>query len=196
MYTKTLLFLSLAGAALAEPLPQADPTSDDFAALTSGSDAVPTFDSASYSSEMASLTSALNVYSDMPKLPPSIASILATAAPTDGSSLDPCATTEAAWVKNLPGSVKSAISSYDSALLSWYSAHSSELGPSYTGSITAGSCNGGAAATGTTAAPGSTNTQGSAASGTASPGSAARPTGAVAAGFAGVVGMVGLMIAL
>lgn len=243
MYTKTFLLFSLAGAALAEPIPQADPnSSDDFgAAATSGFGAVPSFDSASLSSELASVTAALSIYSDLPTLPASIASFFATAA-TDTSGLDPCATTEPGWLKSLPESVKSAFTSYESALESWYSEHSTDLPTtsSYTGSLpsytassytgliptyTGNACSSVAqtratptktgtpaatdgatgastgASTGsggeTTAAPASsTAAKGSAASGTSSHGSAARPTGAIAAGFAGLVGMVGLMVAL
>jgi hypothetical protein len=208
MYTKTLLLLSLAAAALAEPIPQA----------TTDLDAFPTsFDSASLESQLASLTAGLSIYSDMPTLPSSIESVLATAIPTGVEDEDPCATTEPAWLKNLPGDVKDALSSYETELASWYSEHSAELGgtDTFTGAIPTGDssfCTGGSqggaitpeatAASGgpagkTTAAPDSSSTaKGAAASSTNSPDAAARPTGAIAAGVAGVVGMVGVMLAL
>jgi len=203
MYRNALLLLSVTGAALAAPQPQDDTSSFDGAAF-----------SASLSSELASITAGAlpGIYSDMPTLAPSIESFLATVVPT-GTTEDPCATTEPAWLKNLPSSVKSALSSYDSAMLSWESKHSSELSTTFTAvipTITAAEfCathNGGSGPTPTqtggaggqtTAAAGSSNTaKGSAASGTNSSGRAAKPTGVVAAGFAGVVGMVGLMVAL
>jgi hypothetical protein len=179
MYTQTLLLvLSLAGVALSDPKPQIDTSSFD----------------------MSQFTSVDNIYSDMPTLPPSIASIIATAAPTGTTDSDPCATTLPAWYGNLPDSVQSELSSYNSAVQSWASEHSSELGDGYTAYASptgdfCGTRTGGAGPENTGAAEGTQTSDGSAAKGT-NTGAAARPTGAVAAAAAGVVGMVGLMVAL
>lgn len=75
------------------------------------------------------------IYSDMPSLPASIYDILETAIPndatatmTDGYSCNP--TTEA-FFGSLPADVQSALVSYNSGLLSWAFAHSSELGEGF-----------------------------------------------------------------
>lgn len=220
------------------PAPQI--TSAEDPTLTDSPDAFPTdFDSSSFDASLASLTAGLSIYSDLPTLPSSIESVLLTAIPTDTTD-DPCATTEPAWLKNLPNDVQAALTSYESALASWYSEHSSDLGSdtTYTGALptatddfsdfcssqsasgsasgsgsagTAGGVTSGPTATSaggkstaagasgsksTTAGGSSSTAKGTAASGTNSPGAGAKPTGAVAAGLAGVVGVFGVMMAL
>jgi len=198
MFTKSLLFgASLAALAAADPIPQAVPTS---------------FDPAALSSELASLTASLgslpsgvipglpSFYSDFPTLPASIESVLATAVPSSvlATETDPCALVT--WYSPLPASVKSALTSYESALASWDKAHSKELASlagtaSYTGTAPALVCtNTGAAAATATASSTAKNTGG--AGGSTANAAAPHATGAVAIGLAGAVGVLGLMAAL
>jgi hypothetical protein len=202
MFTKSLLFgASLAALAAADPIPQAVPTS---------------FDPAALSSELASLTASLgslpsgvipglpSFYSDFPTLPASIESVLATAVPSSvlATETDPCAfvTDAPQWYSALPASVKSALTSYESALLSWDKAHSKELASlagtaSYTGTAPALVCtNTGAAVATATASSTAKNTGG--AGGSTANAAAPHATGAVAIGLAGAVGVLGLMAAL
>jgi hypothetical protein len=221
MFAKTLLLgAGFAALALSEPIPQA-------AATTSfGDSAIPTtsFDDSALSSELASLSSAeafTTIFSDMPTLPASVESVLATAIPTTYATADlgcDIVTATPDWYKNLPAGVKSALSSYDNAWISWSKEHSAALASltsGYSFTVPAQVCTtGGAAVVGTTASTGSApkNTgsatgAGAGSTGTASSGSAAqstsskaaaapKQTGAVAVGFAGVVGVLGLMAAL
>jgi hypothetical protein len=127
------------------------------------------------------------------------------------------------WYASLPANVKSALTSYEYAFSTWYAAHSTDF-PSYTGTDTAtlsggnpfAGCtavtvavgsglsttvpvNGGGATTTGGSSPKSTGTgtsAGSAGVSSTSKAGAAAPTGAVAVGFAGLVGMLGLMVAL
>jgi hypothetical protein len=198
MFTKSLLFgASLAALAAADPIPQAVPTS---------------FDPAALSSELASLTASLgslpsgvipglpSFYSDFPTLPVSIESVLATAVPSSvlATETDPCALVT--WYSSLPASVKSALTSYESALASWDKAHSKELASlagtaSYTGTAPALVCtNTGAAVATATASSTAKNTGG--AGGSTANAAAPHATGAVAIGLAGAVGVLGLMAAL
>ena len=141
----------------------------------------------------------------MPTLPASIESILLTAVPTTAQTDIGCAiaTTTPGWYKSLPANVKSAISSYNLAYESWYSEHSAEFG-TLTQSIPAGCTAAAAQATETGNGNGGTTTSGgsggatktSSGSGTASTGGAPRATGALAAGVAGAVGVLGLLVAL
>lgn len=156
------------------------------------------------------------VTSDEPMLPSSVLEVLATAVPTSVLT-DPNFACEAAtgtpgWYKSLPADVKSALTSYESAAVSWYKEHSSVLaqftsglaaGPAACTAATngaktaAGATGSGAAATGTSGsgASGSSGSAATAASGSGN-GAMARPTGLVAAGLAGAIGALGLAIAL
>jgi len=233
MYTQTLILLSsVAGIVLAEPIPQAAATTSfDPSAFATDT---PDFDTSSFDSALDSALASFtgtgggipgvpSYYSDFPTPAPSLASIIASASPTDDTS-DPCATTDPAWVQNLPSDAQDAIHSYESAVASWASKHSSELAADATGPIVSDICNsdggsgsaptdtgaGGADVTSpsggqTTAAPGGSSGGAGGTTNTAkgnppktgtSSGLGSKPTGAVAAGFAGVVGMIGLMVAL
>ena len=124
---------------------------------------------------------------------------------------DPCAfvTNAPQWYNSLPASIKSAITSYESAVISWEKEHSAALAslnsgqPTYTGAAPGLVCtNTGAAVVAgkTTTASGAQNT-GSTATGTAagassSKAAAPRVTGVVGISFAGAVGVMGLMVAL
>jgi hypothetical protein len=205
MFTKSLLLgLGLAALALGDPIPQA-------AATTS-------YNPAAISSEIASLSSYeaefSSLYAGLPSLPASVQSVLATAFPTSlGTATDlacDIVTSQPAWYNSLPADVKSAFTSYESALASWSKAHSAQLAsltsgfslPTGAASFSIGVCsNTGAAVAGTTtknAGAGSTGTATSSgsASGSTSKGAAPRATGTVAVSFAGVVGVLGLMAAL
>ncbi|KAG9238258.1 hypothetical protein BJ875DRAFT_480502 [Amylocarpus encephaloides] len=193
MFTKSLLIALLAAHSLADPVPAPAPQAGDA--------------QSSLDAAVASATSLLNILSDIPTLPLSVASVLATAVPTGVQvSAVGCeiATATPGWYQSLPADVRSAFSSYQSAAQSWYSAHSSDLGvvstgvalpvapcmATGTGSAAAGA-GAGAGAGAATSAAGS----GGAASDT-SKGAAPRPTGAVVASLAGAVGVLGLMVAL
>jgi hypothetical protein len=217
MFTNALLLsASLAALVLSEPIPQAAATTDNLAAMESSALA-----------SLASLTTDLpglpSIYSDLPTLPASIESVLETAVPTSVlETEDPCAfvTDAPQWYNSLPANVKAALTSYESALVSWSKEHSAALasmnsgftadttgsmatGPALvctsTGAPAAGgkTTSSGAAkntgtATGAGAGAGSTGTVGS----SSSKGAAPRATGAVAVGLSGVVGVLGLMAAL
>merc|ERR1711964_908090 len=74
-------------------------------------------------------TSALGLLSDLPTLPASVQSVLATAVPESEltrTDLACIATATPDWYNDLPSDAKSAISSYETALSSWYSEHSSD----------------------------------------------------------------------
>lgn len=214
MFTKALLLgASLATLVLSEPIPQAAATTENFAALESSALA-----------SLASLTTGLpglpSIYSDLPSLPASIESVLETAVPTSVlTAEDPCSfvTDAPQWYNSLPANVKSALTSYESALISWSIEHSAALA-SLTSGFTTGTVgtapalvctntgapaaggkttSSGAAqntgtATGAGAGAGSTGSVGS----SSSKGAAPRATGAVAVGLSGVVGVLGLMVAL
>jgi hypothetical protein len=227
MFSKTFLLLNLVALTLAEPIPQA-------AATTSFSYAFPT---GSYSYSLpASLESQLSqasvlesIFSGAPTLPASIESAFVAAIPTTvtyaTNQVVNCelVTSAPEWYQSLPANVKSAITSYDSAILSWYEAHSAEIASaegtlSGTSTFTVPSCGAtitlattgattgkvttttGAGATGTgstTAKTGSSTANGSAASASStSKGAAPRATGAVALSAAGLAGVLGLMAAL
>jgi len=214
MFAKTILLgVSLVALVAAEPIPQAAaPTSYDPAAL---------------SSQLASLAAFTSIFSDLPTLPASVESVLETAVPSSyltGTATNiGCALITAIpdWYAHLPADVKSALTSYESAILAWSKEHSAALA-SLEGTATKGGytgspficTNGGAApaSTGTTTAAGKTTvttakgtdaagspTSGGSAAGTSSSKAGAvapRATGAMAASFAGVVGVLGLMAAL
>jgi hypothetical protein len=207
MFTKTILLSAgLAALALAEPIPQGAPTSTY------------SYDPAAISSELASLSSLeaiTSIFSDLPTLPSSIESVLATAVPTSVlTETNPCAyvTDAPQWYNSLPASVKSALTSYESALVSWSKEHSAALASLTTGNPATGvpayvCTNTGAAVVGGTTAATAKNTgtptagagstgSGSAAGSSSSKAAAPRATGAVAAGLAGAFGVLGLMAAL
>jgi hypothetical protein len=117
-----------------------------------------------------------NPLTDMPQLPSSLLSIVESAAPSNYLQ-NPCQT---GWIKSLPGNVQSQLSSYEIAIQSWWSAHSTE----FPASNVAGLCTNGVAAKNTAGGGGATT------------GAAPRPTGALAASFAGAVGLLGVMVAL
>ena len=220
MFAKAL-FLGVGLAALvnAEPIPQA-------AATTS-------YDPAALSSELASLSAQevafTSIFGDLPTLPPSVESVLATAVPStflDSTATEiGCALITAVpdWYAHLPGDVKSALTSYESALVAWSKEHSAALAslegtagsvtytgspfvctngaaaPAGTGTTTAGKTTGTTPkSTGSAGAAGSPTSSGSVAASTSSKAGAVAPraTGAMAASFAGVVGVLGLMAAL
>lgn len=168
-------------------------------------------DPAGISSMLASESSLESILSGMPTLPASVESVLLTAAPTSADTA--CETTTPGWYKSLPPDVKSALTSYESAWESWYTAHSSQLGIGMSTSMGLGLCSGAsAAATGTAKTASSTGTakatgtaSGASASGASATGTAgstssskagAAPTGVIGAGIAGVVGVLGIMAAL
>jgi hypothetical protein len=153
-----------------------------------------------------SLSSEMAMLSDMPTLPASVESVLETAIPTSILT-NPAAECSALngkepdWYKSLPGDVKSALTSYESALSSWAQDHSSLLN---TGTIAATGLTGcgatsaaaaAATATGTTAKGTQTSATAAGAQATGT-NAAARPTGAVVTGLAGAIGLLGLVIAL
>jgi hypothetical protein len=121
----------------------------------------------------------------MPTLPASLEAVIATAVPASvlsGALANPCELTGTpAWVKSLPTDVQSPLLAYESSVLAWYSANSATV------SGMAGLCKNGAS---NTAAGGSGNP------GQRSTGVAPRPTGAIGASLAGVVGILGVMVAL
>jgi hypothetical protein len=125
---------------------------------------------------------------------------------------DPCAfvTDAPQWYNSLPANVKSALTSYESALVSWSKEHSAALASLNSGFTTGTVATGPAlvcTSTGKPAAGGKTTSSGAAATGagagstgtvgnSSSKGAAPRATGAVAVGLSGVVGVLGLMVAL
>jgi len=220
MFSKTFLLLNLFALTLAEPIPQA--------AATTAFDSSYSFPTGSYSYSLpASLESQLSeasvlesILSGAPTLPASIESALIAAIPTTvtyaTNQIINCqlVTSAPEWYATLPANVKSAITSYDSAFLSWYEAHSAEIASvegtiSGTSTFTVPSCGATIATTAATTGKGATTTgagatgtgsstaNGSAGSGTStSKGAAPRATGAVALSAAGLAGVLGLMAAL
>lgn len=154
MFNKNIIVLSFAACVLADPVPrpapeiQSDVTTAPFPS-----------DNSALSSYLASLTAQ---FSGMPTLPASVESYLESAAATVSVEqlTDECAlpTSIPDYIATAPGYVKSALSSYDSALESWYSEHSTGFSlPSVTGTYTytpTGTCGGGAVGTTKTAASG------------------------------------------
>ncbi|KAG0646485.1 hypothetical protein D0Z07_7494 [Hyphodiscus hymeniophilus] len=220
----TFFLLGFAAFVLADPIPQAAATTD-LGSFTTDSGSSPS-DMASMSDSLASLSSLLSLESGMPTLASFAESVLLTAVPTDVQTGDLCQTTTPGWYKSLPGDVKSALSSYDSAFASWYSVHSTDLDLGLTSDLTAtlpgNVCAGtvfasatteptsaatpstgpSTAARGTTATITGTAATGSETAASGSPSSssstAAAPHATEAVGFsvAGIVGVLGLMAAL
>jgi hypothetical protein len=219
MFSKTFLLLNLFALTLAEPIPQA-------AATTSFDLSSFSFPTASYSlpasleSQLSQASLLESIFSGAPTLPASIESALIAAIPTTvtyaTNQVINCelVTSAPEWFQSLPANVKSVITSYDSAILSWYEAHSAEIASvegtiSGTSTFTVPSCGATIATTAATTGKGATTTgagatgtgsstaNGSAGSGTStSKGAAPRATGAVALSAAGLAGVLGLMAAL
>lgn len=191
MHAKQLILFSLtAVAALAEPVANRMERRQ--------------YSSVDYNSILAAASSEMAMLSGMPTLPASVESVLETAIPTSILT-NPAAECSALngkepdWYKSLPGDVKSALTSYESALSSWAKDHPFSTG-TVAGTVAATGLTGcgatgaaAAAATGTGGTQASATAAGAQATGT---NAAARPTGAVAAGLAGAVGLLGLVIAL
>jgi hypothetical protein len=218
MFSKTFLLLNLFALTLAEPIPQAATTSFDLSSFS--------FPTASYSlpasleSQLSQASVLESIFSGAPTLPASIESAYVAAIPTTvlyaTNQVINCelVTSTPEWFQSLPANVKSAITSYDSAILSWYEAHSAEIASaegtlSGTSTFTVPSCGATIATTAATTGKGATTTgagatgtgsstaNGSAGSGTStSKGAAPRATGAVALSAAGLAGVLGLMAAL
>jgi len=162
------------------------------------------YSSVDYNSLLAAASSEMAMLSGMPTLPASVESVLETAIPTSilTNPVAECSALngkEPDWYKSLPGDVKSALTSYESALSSWAKDHTLITGTiaatGLTGCGATGAAAAAATATGTTAkgTQASATAAGAQATGT---NAAARPTGAVAAGLAGAVGLLGLVIVL
>ncbi|PVH78164.1 hypothetical protein DL98DRAFT_516985 [Cadophora sp. DSE1049] len=210
MFTKSILVASLAAMAFADPIPAPAPqaTTDlgsfptDAGDLSSLLDAATSLAGTDFSSLLGDATSALGILSDIPTLPASVQSVLATAVPESEltrTDLACIATATPSWYNDLPNDAKSAISSYETAFASWYSEHSSELALSTdipepcaaaTGSGASPTTTGGSNAT-----PASSTGAGSAGETGTSTAAAPRAT-AMAASIAGLAGMLGVMVAL
>jgi len=163
------------------------------------------YSSADYNSLLAAASSEMAMLSGMPTLPASVESVLATAIPTsiltnpeaECSALNG---KEPDWYKSLPGNVKSALTSYESALSSWAKDHTflstgTIAATGLTGCGATSAAAAAATATGTTAKGTQTSTAATGAQATGT-NAAAKPTGAVTAGLVGAVGLLGLAIAL
>ncbi|KAI9765921.1 MAG: hypothetical protein M1840_007062 [Geoglossum simile] len=161
------------------------------------------------------LSSLLSEEASLLTLPSSILSVLSTAAPTGINVADGCVLGGSKmpdWFGKLPSSVRSYLTSYQSGIKSWYTAHSAELGSlsayvsslsvydvSYLGKTsgepvgpTASICSFLAVQTTGISYPVQTATG----SATNKKGMAARQTGAAVAGLAGVVGVLGVVAVL
>ncbi|KAG4441431.1 hypothetical protein IFR05_003118 [Cadophora sp. M221] len=211
MFAKSILLASFAVMALADPIPAPVPqaTSDILGSLPTDDlssllDAASSLIGTDYSSLLGDATAALGALSDIPTLPASVQSVLATAIPASEltrTDVQCLATSTPAWYKDLPKDAKSALSSYETAFASWYSEHSSELALS-TGipAPCQAATTGGAAATGdsTTTSSGarSTSTAAGTAAGAGTSTAAAPRATAMAASIAGLAGMLGVMVAL
>lgn len=226
MVAPSILFLGLIAAVVAEPIPQGSAAPS--AAPTAAPSAFPTsYDTAGLASSESALiaqeSAFASIFSGVPTLPASVASVLETAVPESVLTASDYAcqlrTATPDWYKDLPADVKSALSSYETAAASWLSAHSAQLA-SLESSITAGqsmpayqtpvACTGGAvggstatatgggqASAGGPSATGTGSSTGSGSAGSTSKSSAgAASTGAVTLGAAGVVGMLGLLAVL
>jgi len=220
MFSKSIILLAVASLALAEPIPQADVSSELMSAAS-----VPA-----------------SGLSGPPTLPSFVESVLLTAIPSSAYPTGTgCLTATPAWCSSLPADVKSAISSHDLAFKSWYLEHTtvngdpsvltllfnicsdaapetafaSETGastlPTVTGTAptemrtlsTSTSKSSGAAtkfktgsSTAATGTAGSSASAGSAGSSSSSKATAPHATGAIEASLAGLVGVFGLMLAL
>ncbi|KAH7348508.1 hypothetical protein BKA65DRAFT_500736 [Rhexocercosporidium sp. MPI-PUGE-AT-0058] len=217
MFAKSVILASFVVMALADPIPAPVPqattdlgsfATDDLNSLLAAASSLAGTD---YSSILGDATAALGALSDLPTLPASVQSVLATAVPESEltrTDIQCIATSTPAWYKNLPQDAKSALSSYETALASWYSVHSSDLGVStdlpapcqaaVTGGAsptTTASRKGGSTSTSSGAGAASSTPAGTAAGAGTSTAAAPRAT-AMAAGIAGLAGMLGVMVAL
>ncbi|KAG4420938.1 hypothetical protein IFR04_005915 [Cadophora malorum] len=210
MFTKSILVASLVAMVFADPIPAPAPqaTTDlgsfptDAGDLSSLLDAATSLAGTDLNSLLDGATSALGLLSDLPTLPASVQSVLATAVPESEltrTDLACIATATPDWYNDLPSDAKSAISSYETALSSWYSEHSSELAVSTDLPQPCAAATGSGASTttsgGSNATPSSTSGSGNAAETGTSTAAAPRAT-AMAASIAGLAGMLGVMVAL
>lgn len=160
--------------------------------------------------------SLLTALSGLPTLPASIQSVLATAVPISDLTKTElaCEPTAASWYNDLPNDVKSALTSYGSALQTWASANIGNIATNTNYNYNIPVCTGSAAVTktgtgsttqtgtgtttrATTGAGGAaTSAGGNAVSTTNSPAAAPRATGAIMGTVAGIVGIFGVMVAL
>ncbi|KAL2064283.1 hypothetical protein VTL71DRAFT_4777 [Oculimacula yallundae] len=215
MFAKSFLVASFAVLALADPVPAPQVSSIAPDELSSLLDAATSLVGTDYSSLLNDATSVLGALSGIPTLPASIQSILATAVPESEltrTDLQCIVTETPSWYSNLPNNAKSAISSYETALSSWYVENSSRLGelgtdvpapcPAATaagGSPTSSASRNGASTTASPSRTGSASPSSASAGSVAATGSstAAAPRAtAMAASIAGLVGMFGVMAAL
>jgi len=215
---------------LADPIPQAAASTTGLGSFPSDLGSSPTdsgsspSEAAAESSLLASISSLQALESSMPILAPFAESAIISAIPSTYLTGTECETTTPGWYYSLPADVKSALSSYDSAFLTWYAAHSTDFGFT-TASLPGNVCGGtvfasgtadasttketapaskGGHATVTSGAPATTPAGGSATagSGTSGPSSstskaaAAQVTGFVGASLVGIAGVFGLMVAL
>lgn len=158
-------------------------------------------------------------YSNAPTLkmvPPSIASVLDTAIPSDYyatitgigqqyTQFEQLATSPPPWFSSLPSDVKSGVQSYVSYVVSeaskagMFVSTTSDSAPSATGKESSSGSSDSVASDSSgatqTDASGSSSSQADASSST-SAGGAAAPTGPIAAGVVGAAGVLGLAIAL
>lgn len=196
MLVKSSFLFSVAAIALADPLPQSGAATSGSGDLTSGLSSNPTsYNPSAASSEYASYSVLESLIDSMPTLPSDLESVLATAtipisvATQSGFGCE-ILTATPDWFKSLPASAQTEFVSYESAAASWYSANSAALA-TFTANISleAGFCTNAAAVQTSTSS-------GTAAASAKSTGAAPHPTGAVALGFAGIIGALGLMVAL
>ncbi|KAI9863074.1 MAG: hypothetical protein M1813_003894 [Trichoglossum hirsutum] len=157
------------------------------------------------------LSSLLDQESTILTLPSSILSVLKTAAPSGINVADGCVLGNSKlpdWFGKLPKDVQSYLTSYQAGVSSWYTAHSAQLGSltsyvaalssfdaSYLGKTTgvmptASACSVIAVQSTGVIYPDAAKTT------TGKKNAAARPTGAVAAGIAGIVGVMGAIVVL
>ncbi|KAI9775203.1 MAG: hypothetical protein M1839_001391 [Geoglossum umbratile] len=157
------------------------------------------------------LSSLLSEEASLLTLPSSILAALSTVAPSGLNVADGCVLGGSKmpdWFGKLPSSVQSYLTSYESGVKSWYTAHSSQLGvlSSYVASLSAADVSYLGKTSGQPVGPtGSvcsflavqtTGISYPTQTSTSKKNMAAKPTGAVAAGLAGVVGVLGVVAAL
>ncbi|KAH0565118.1 hypothetical protein GP486_001486 [Trichoglossum hirsutum] len=185
-----------------------DPSSNSDAGVFTGSFSMPSPTGFTYLPKYPTLapelSSLLNQEATLFTLPSSIVSVLQTAAPSGINVADGCVlggTKLPDWFGKLPKDVQSYLTSYQASVSSWYTAHSAQLASltsyvaalssydaSYLGRTTgvmptASACS--------VIAVQSTGVVYPSATKTGKKNVAARPTGALAAGLAGVVGVIG-----
>ena len=156
------------------------------------------------------LSSLLSEEASLLTLPSSILAVLSSAAPTGLNVADGCVlggTKMPDWFGKLPSSVQSYLTSYESGVKSWYTAHSSQLGSlsSYVAALSSydvsylGKTSGPVGPSASVCSFLAVQTTGISypiQTTTGKKNMAARPTGAVAAGLAGAVGVLGVVAVL